>query len=72
VQAVPSIVLDGQTGILADADAPASAYVERILAIVRDRARYREMANAARAQFESTLTWDRFAEQVVQVIEAGL
>jgi glycosyltransferase involved in cell wall biosynthesis len=72
VQPVPSIVLDGQTGILADADAPASAYVERILAIVRDRVRYREMANAARAQFESTLTWDRFAEQVVQVIEAGL
>lgn len=72
VQAVPSIVLDGKTGILEDADAPASAYVKRIFAIVRDRVRYREMAYAARSQFESSLTWERFAEQVVEVVEAGL
>jgi glycosyltransferase involved in cell wall biosynthesis len=68
VQAVPSIVIDGVTGILEPADAPASAYSTRILALIRDRNQYRSMALAAREQFETKLTWERFAAGVVETI----
>jgi glycosyltransferase involved in cell wall biosynthesis len=69
VHAVPSIVLDGETGILEEPDAPASAYVSRILAQIQDRAAYRQMALAGRARFESLLTWEQFAERTVNIIE---
>jgi glycosyltransferase involved in cell wall biosynthesis len=72
VQAVPSIVIDGVTGILEPSDAPAAAYVDRILALVGDVSRYRAMARAARARFESTLTWERFAAGIVATIDAAL
>ena len=72
VQALPSIVLDGRTGLLEPADAPASAYVPRIRALVEDRNRYRLMARAARARFEGYLSWDRFAGRVVETIENRL
>jgi glycosyltransferase involved in cell wall biosynthesis len=72
VQALPSIVLDGITGILEAADAPAASYSHRLLDLIRDRERYRSMARAARAQFESKLTWERFAEGVVKTIEDSL
>jgi glycosyltransferase involved in cell wall biosynthesis len=69
---VPSIVLDGHTGILEDAHAPAAAYCRRLLALINDRERYRAMARAARAQFETKLTWERFASSVVETIERAL
>jgi len=72
VQAVPSIVVDGETGILEPAGAPASAYARRILALVRDRDRYRLMARAARARFEAKFTWERFAARVVETIAEAL
>jgi glycosyltransferase involved in cell wall biosynthesis len=72
VQAVPSIVLDGHTGILEHADAPASAYCRRLLALINDREQYRAMARAARTQFETKLTWERFASSVVETIERAL
>ncbi len=72
VHAVPSIVLDGETGILQAIDDPASKYVPRILALANDREAYLKMALAARARFENLLTWQPFAEGVVKVIEASL
>ena len=68
VHAVPSIVLDGVTGILEPPDAPASAYAARLSALIGDRQRYREMARAARQRFETKLTWERFAAGVVETI----
>ena len=72
VQALPSIVRDGVTGILEPADAPAEAYCRRLLAILADIAQYRSMAYAARAHFESKLTWERFALGVIETIEKSL
>ena len=72
VQALPSIVRDGVTGLLEPADAPASAYCSRLLAVIRDPRQYRAMAYAAREQFETKLTWERFAERVVETIDARL
>jgi glycosyltransferase involved in cell wall biosynthesis len=72
VQALPSIVIDGVTGILEPPDAPAAAYCSRLLTLLADRDRYGSMARAARAQFESKLTWERFAAGVVETIERAL
>ena len=72
VQAVPSIVIDGETGILEPPNASASAYVRRIAALVRDPQRYRTMARAARERFEAKLTWERFANGVVETIENAI
>lgn len=72
VQALPSIVADGITGILEPPEAPASAYTRRLLALIHDTDRYRSMARAARAQFETKLTWERFATRVVETIERAL
>ncbi len=72
VQALPSIVLDGVTGILEPPDAPAAAYARRLTALIGDKERYRTMARAARARFECQLTWDRFASRVVETIERAL
>ena len=72
VQALPSIVADGATGILEAPQAPAAAYTRRLLALIRDKDRYRSMARAARARFEQKLTWERFAAGVVETIEASL
>jgi glycosyltransferase involved in cell wall biosynthesis len=68
VQALPSIIVDGVTGILEPTHEGASAYVNRILMLVALRDRYRDMARAARARFEARLTWERFADGVVETI----
>ena len=72
VDAVPSVVADGVTGLLFDRDAPASAYVPRILALMADRVAYREMARLARDRFEALFTWDRMAEELVRLMELEL
>jgi glycosyltransferase involved in cell wall biosynthesis len=72
VQALPSIVTDGVTGILEPPDAPAGAYTRRLLALIHDKDRYGAMARAARQRFEQRLTWERFATRVVETIEAAM
>lgn len=72
VQALPSIVVDGVTGILEPPDAPASVYCDRLVVLIRDRERYRSMARAARVQFETKLTWERFAARLVETIEGSM
>ena len=72
VQALPSIVRDGITGILEPPDAPATAYCRRLVAILADRDRYRSMAYASREHFECKLTWERFALGVTETIERSL
>ncbi len=69
VQALPSIIEDGKTGILQPDGAAATDYVVRILEITRDRGRYRAMASAARARFSAELSWDSFARRVIETIE---
>jgi len=72
VQAVPSIVLDGITGILEPDDAPAESYVRRIQNLVENPSEYRSMAHGARKRYEDALSWDRFAEGIIQTIESSL
>ncbi len=72
VQALPSIVADGVTGILEPPDAPAAPYTRRLLALIHDKDRYGTMARAARQRFERELTWERFAARVVETIEKAI
>lgn len=72
VHALPSVVLDGKTGLLLDPAAAAPAYVERILALLAEPEAYRAMAVAARDRFEQLLNWDAMAAELVRVIEAGI
>ena len=72
VHALPSVVLDRETGILIDKDAPASAYVERILEVYSDRSAYRAMAIRARDRYEQALNWDATAGEIVRIISGSL
>jgi glycosyltransferase involved in cell wall biosynthesis len=72
VHAVPSIIEDGVTGLLLDRDAPASQYVERILALVNNRAAYLKMAYAARTRYEEKLNWATFADGTLRRINESL
>ena len=67
---VPTIVLDGETGILDDPDATAESYVGRMLPLLRDRSRYDAMARSARERSETRLNWDVAGREVMQRIEA--
>jgi len=72
VQAVPSIIVDGQTGFLEPINAPAEAYVQRIKKLMENRTGYRQMAHVARKRFEAELSWERFAEGTARLIEGSL
>jgi glycosyltransferase involved in cell wall biosynthesis len=71
VDAVPSIIRDGETGLLFGVDAGAEAYAERILELVHRPEEYRAMARRAREWFEERLTWERTAEGIVAAISGS-
>ncbi len=73
VDAVPSVVIDGETGILQPrADGP-ERYIERILALLDgDRAGYAAMARAGRERFRSRLNWPAFGRGIVEIVETAL
>jgi glycosyltransferase involved in cell wall biosynthesis len=72
VNGLESIVVDGVTGALLAADAPAGDYADRIEEMVSDREGYVRMAAAARARFETQLTWEYQADVIVRGIEATM
>ena len=72
VHAVPSIIRDGETGLLFEPHAEASLYTARILSLLADSEGYRKMAQQARLWFESRLTWDRTAESIHAAIQLRL
>jgi len=70
IHALPSIVLDGITGLLLPHDAPASAYADRIEAFIVNPSAYLKMATAARARYESNLSWQHTADKIISGIRA--
>jgi glycosyltransferase involved in cell wall biosynthesis len=72
IHALPSVIVDGKTGMLLDPAAPASDYVRRILALWRNQSAYQKMAVAGRDRFEKLLNWDRTAEEIVRHIDESL
>lgn len=66
---VPTVVRDGETGVLLPLAAGPEAYAERILALWNDPARYEAMAAAARARYETTLNWNAWGAALERAIE---
>jgi glycosyltransferase involved in cell wall biosynthesis len=67
---VPTVVVDGETGILDDPGAAAESYAGRILALMKDRPRYEVMARAAAARSATMLNWDVAGREAVARIAA--
>lgn len=72
VHAVPSVVLDGQTGILQPLEDGPEPYVKRLLALLEDRPAYERMALAGRKHFLEQLNWPAFGQGVARIIESEL
>ncbi len=72
VHALPTVVEDGVSGLLIDPSAPASAYVERILALRADPTAYRQMALRARERYETLLNWDKTAEELIRLMSTAV
>ena len=68
IQAVPSVVLDGETGLLMHPEATAQQYAERIKSLMSDRARYLAMAESGIRRAAEVTNWDRLAEAIVTTI----
>jgi glycosyltransferase involved in cell wall biosynthesis len=72
VDALPSIIRNGETGLLLPLDAPAHLYAQALREFVTDPARYVRMATAARTRYESQFTWDHVAAVIEQRIRQDL
>ncbi len=73
VDAVPSIILDGETGILQPASDGPEPYITRILALLSgDRSAYTRMALSGRQHFRERLNWASFGRGITRIIEANL
>jgi glycosyltransferase involved in cell wall biosynthesis len=62
---IPTIVLDGGTGLLFDPGAGGEAYAEAIRALLLDEHRMAAMRRAARARFEQVLNWKAFVDALM-------
>jgi glycosyltransferase involved in cell wall biosynthesis len=67
---VPTVVVDGETGVLDDPHATAESYAGRILGLIKDRPRYEAMAHAAAARAATMLNWDVAGREAVARIAA--
>lgn len=67
---VPTIVRDGETGLLMPPDADAVSYADRIMALWSDPQAYRAMCTAARNRYENTLNWQSWCDGMADRIEA--
>lgn len=68
---VPTIVVDGETGLLFDQSANVDDYTSRLHALIDDTQAYYSMANAARKRARQLLSWDVAGQHVVTLL-AGL
>jgi glycosyltransferase involved in cell wall biosynthesis len=62
---VPTIIVDGETGLLFDAGTSAVACATRMLSLFQDRSGYVSAARAARRRFSARLNWDVAGSEVL-------
>lgn len=65
---VPTIIVDGETGLLESPESEAEHYAARMLALMRDRAAYERMARAAKVRSEEKLNWDVAGREVLRLL----
>jgi glycosyltransferase involved in cell wall biosynthesis len=65
VGGIPTVVECDVTGLCLPLASKPDAYAEAIMALTGDKARYRQMSQAARQRYETKLTWTAFCRSVV-------
>ena len=70
VGGVPTIVRDGETGILMRAGAGPEEFASRIRECLAMPEHYRRMAQAARDDYRQRLNWNRFGERLSDTLQA--
>jgi glycosyltransferase involved in cell wall biosynthesis len=70
VGGIPTIIRDGETGILMSAGAEGTDFAAQIRDILAAPDRYRRMARAARDDYRQRLNWDRFGARLNDAIAA--
>ncbi len=69
VGGITEIIRDGSTGIALPAEATPVEFARRLESLFRDQASYARTATAARDDFEGRLSWDVFAQRVLDLID---
>jgi len=68
IQALPSVVEDGVTGLLMATDSTAQQYADRILGTMADWSGYVTMAERGMERAANVTSWDAMAQSMVRVI----
>jgi glycosyltransferase involved in cell wall biosynthesis len=68
IQALPSVILDSETGLLLPPDATPEEYSQRIAALMSNWPQYLAMAAAGVERADHVTSWDRMAETIVDTI----
>lgn len=63
-------VVDGETGILIDGQAP-RAIADALISLLGDEGKRRRFGEAGRKRFEALFTYDRFAERLLPILAAA-
>lgn len=69
---VPSMVIDGETGVLLEEGAPPAAFADALIELLTDRQRYVRMSYAARTISRERLNWEAWAAAVRREVETRL
>jgi glycosyltransferase involved in cell wall biosynthesis len=71
VGGIPEIVKSEKTGLLISDALPESRVVDLLVELFESPPRYREMAQAARADFEARLNWDAYTARLEEIIRSA-
>ena len=62
---IPTVVQDGRTGFLFDAEEGGGAYAKRVMEMIKEPQRWHDMRLAARARYEGILNWEAFVQNLL-------
>jgi len=65
-------IRDGMNGYLIPAQSPGKIYADKVISIIADPKRYRDLVVSSRNEFESSLNWDSWGKSIRSVMESVL
>jgi glycosyltransferase involved in cell wall biosynthesis len=68
IQAIPEVVIDGESGLLFDVGVPPEVIAKSIIDLHSNRNRYQSIALNARSRFLNILNWNSFGESVSRFV----
>jgi alpha-maltose-1-phosphate synthase len=72
VGGLPTVVVDGETGVVVRRSASAEEVADRVIWMIEDRARYRRFCASALARAHSTLNWQAWQSGIQRLIAEAL